>query len=74
MKEIYKKANSPSSDVIEVTICALHAAVGSLPGRPSSRHVNLLAGFILRTAMAGERDVTVLQTSALWELEATAPT
>ena len=74
MKEVSERANSLTPDVIEVTISALHAAVDSLPGRPSSRHVNLLAGFILRTAMAGERDVTVLQTSALWELEATAPT
>lgn len=55
--------------IIDVATSALHAAVNSLPGTTSSKHVNLLTGFILRAAIAGEHDVTVLQTNALSNLQ-----
>ena len=57
-----------SPDVINVAASALRAAVDSLPEPASSTHVNVLAKFILRTVMAGERDVTVLRKIALLEV------
>lgn len=58
-----------SPDVIGAATSALHATVNSLPEPVSSTHVNLLTQIILRTASAGERNVTVLQTIALLELQ-----
>lgn len=60
-----------SLDVIDVASSALHAAVDSLPEPLSSSEVNLLVKFILRIAMAGERDVRVLRTVALSQLRST---
>lgn len=59
-----------SLDVIDVASSALHAAVDSLPEPLSSSEVNLLVKFILRIAMAGERDVRV-RTVALSQLRST---
>jgi hypothetical protein len=67
MKNLSDKAFS--SDIVDVAASALHATVDSLPEPPSPAHVNLLVGFILRTARTGERDVAVLRTIALLELQ-----
>lgn len=72
MKELSDEAFSP--DVIDVAASALHATVNSLPEPPNSTHVNLLAGFILRMAKAGERDIEALQAIALLELKSAART
>ncbi len=58
-----------SQDEIEVAASALHATVNNLPQPVSSTEVNILATFILRTVRAGERDVTVLRTTATMELQ-----
>lgn len=67
MKELSDKAYS--SSVIDAAGAALHATVNSLPEPLSPTYVNFLAGLILRTAMTGEHDVTVLRTIALSELQ-----
>jgi hypothetical protein len=67
MKESSNTVLSP--DVIDVATHALHATINSLPEPAGSTLVNLLAGFILRKARAGERDVAVLRTTALLELQ-----
>lgn len=67
MKNLPSAAFAP--DVIELATSALHLTVNSLPEPASSAHVNLLAQFILRTVEAGERDLAVLRTSALLELQ-----
>jgi hypothetical protein len=56
-------------EVIELMTAALEASVATLPEPVSSTQVNLLAESILRSAKAGERDVTVLQRIALLELQ-----
>lgn len=56
-------------DIIDVATFALHATVNSLPKPVSSAQVNLLTGFILRKANAGECDATVLRTIALLEFQ-----
>ena len=61
-----------SSDVIAAATSALHAAVNSLPEPPSAAYVNCLAGIIRRAAKAGERNITVLRTIALLELQSSA--
>ncbi|MDA9412795.1 MULTISPECIES: hypothetical protein [unclassified Bradyrhizobium] len=58
-----------SPEVIELMTTALEAAVATLPEPVHSAHVNALAESILRTAGAGERDVTNLQRIALLELQ-----
>jgi hypothetical protein len=56
-------------DVIEAMTSALKAAVATLPEPVHSRHVNLLAESILRTAGGGERAASALQRIALIELQ-----
>jgi hypothetical protein len=56
-------------EVVELMTAALEASVASLPEPVSSTQVNLLAESILRSAKAGERDITVLQRIALLELQ-----
>jgi hypothetical protein len=67
MKNFSNAAFAP--DVIEVMTAALRAAVATLPEPVHGVHVDALARSILRTASAGERDVTVLQRIALMELQ-----
>jgi len=55
--------------VIELMTTALEAAVATLPEPVHSAHVNALAESILRTASAGERDISNLQRIALMELQ-----
>jgi hypothetical protein len=69
MKNFSDAAFSP--EVIEIMTAALEASINTLPDPVSASHVNLLAESILRTAKAGERDVTVLQRIALVELQIT---
>lgn len=67
MKNLANAEFSP--EVIELMTTALEAAVATLPEPVHSAHVNALAESILRTAGAGERDVTNLQRIALLELQ-----
>ncbi|MBW7961729.1 hypothetical protein [Bradyrhizobium sp. BR 10261] len=67
MKNLANAEFSP--EVIELMTTALDAAVATLPEPVHSAHVNALAESILRTAGAGERDVTNLQRIALLELQ-----
>ena len=69
-REMKNLANAEfSPEVIELMTTALDAAVATLPEPVHSAHVNALAESILRTAGAGERDVTNLQRIALLELQ-----
>ena len=67
MKNLSNAAFSP--EVIELMTAALEAAVATLPEPVHSSHVNALAESILRTAGAGERDISKLQRIALMELQ-----
>jgi hypothetical protein len=58
-------------EVIEAMAGALQHAIESLPEPVHSSNVKQLAESILRTAMAGERDPSVLQRIALLELKIT---
>jgi len=58
-----------SPEVIDLMTIALDAAVATLPEPVHSSHVNALAESILRTAGAGERDISNLQRIALMELQ-----
>ena len=67
MKNFANAAFSP--EVIDLMTVALEAAVASLPEPVHSSHVSALAESILRTAGAGERDISNLQRIALMELQ-----
>jgi hypothetical protein len=67
MRDFSNAAFSP--EMIEAMTVALEASVSTLPEPVSSRHVNLLAESILRTAKTGERNPSVLQRMALLELQ-----
>ena len=67
MKNFANAAFSP--EVIDLMTIALEAAVATLPEPVHSSHVNALAESILRTAGAGERDISNLQRIALMELQ-----
>ena len=56
-------------EIVDAMTEALDASVATLPHPVTSTQVNLLAESILRSAKAGERDVTVLQRIALLELQ-----
>ncbi len=58
-----------SPEVVQLMSIALEGAVATLPEPVHARHVSLLAESILRTASAGERDVSALQRIALLELQ-----
>lgn len=58
-----------SPEAIEVMSKALDASVAALPEPVHAAHVSLIAESILRTAQAGERDITVLRRIALMELQ-----
>ncbi|MBR0824924.1 hypothetical protein JQ596_05205 [Bradyrhizobium manausense] len=66
MKNLSNTAFSP--EVIEIMTAALEAAIATLPEPIQSRHVNLVAESILRSASAGERNVESLARLALLEL------
>jgi hypothetical protein len=72
MKNFADAAFEP--EMIEAMTAALERAVASLPEPVITSHVNLLAESILRTAQAGERDITTLERIALLELQVTPRT
>ncbi|MDE1934108.1 hypothetical protein [Bradyrhizobium sp.] len=72
MKDLPNREFSP--DIIDVATSALHATVNSLPEPASSTNVNMLARFILRMVEAGERDLAILRTTALLELQSGSTT
>jgi hypothetical protein len=67
MKDFSDASFSP--EVIDAMTAALDASTATLPEPVSSRHVQVLAESILRTAKTGERDPAVLKRIALMELQ-----
>jgi hypothetical protein len=56
-------------DLLSTMEIALDSAVAKLPHPVRSSHVTAIAESILRSASEGERDVRVLETLALLELQ-----
>jgi len=67
MKDLSNAAFPP--EVIEIMTTAFEAAVATLPEPVHSVHTSIIAESILRTASTGERDPTVLERTALMELQ-----